>query len=428
MVKKICVVGLGYVGLPLAVAFSEKYPVLGLDTDAQKISELCSGIDRTQEVAPEALRACTAHFTANPQEIASCDFIIIAVPTPVTAAKTPDLTPLLSATRTVGAHLQPGSTVVYESTVYPGATEEDCVPLLEQYSHLKCGKDFKVGYSPERINPGDQEHTLTKITKVVAGMDEECLEQIAWVYGSIIEAGIFKAASIKVAEAAKVIENTQRDLNIALMNELAFIFEKMEIRTQDVLAAAETKWNFLKFTPGLVGGHCIGVDPYYLTHKAMTLGYHPSMILAGRRINDSVGKLIAEKTIRLLIAAQKNVTHARVLVLGFTFKENVPDIRNTKVIDIVEEISQWGCQVDIHDPVAHAEEAQSKHQITLLESPPLQTYHAVILAVGHEPFLKQGYEGLTQHLDLKDGLGVFVDVKSFFEPPKGAEQILYWSL
>lgn len=428
MIKKICVVGLGYVGLPLAVAFSKKYPVLGFDTNSQKIQELQRGVDRTQEVSTEELQASAATYSDNPQEIALCDFIIIAVPTPITEAKIPDLTPLLSATQTVGQHLKTGSTIVYESTVYPGATEEDCVPLLEQFSNLKCGPDFKVGYSPERINPGDKEHTLTKILKVVAGMDDESLELIAQVYESIVAAGIFKATSIKVAEAAKVIENTQRDLNIALMNELALIFEKMNIRTKDVLEAAGTKWNFLKFTPGLVGGHCIGVDPYYLTHKAMALGYHPNMILAGRRINDGMGRIIAEKTVRQLVAAQKNIAQCRVLVLGFTFKENVPDVRNTKVIDIIRELYEWGCQLDVYDPIADEAVARQEYQTTFTETPQTQTYQALILAVGHQPFLKKGYDALTNYLDLKNGRGVFIDVKSYFLPPEDSKNVLYWSL
>ncbi|MBF0288952.1 MAG: nucleotide sugar dehydrogenase [SAR324 cluster bacterium] len=426
-INKIGVIGLGYVGLPLAVEFAKQYDVLGFDTNSEKIKELENGIDRTKEVSSEALAASSMKYTANPEEIGSCDFIIIAVPTPVTKSKIPDLSPLIGASTIAGQYLQKGCTIVYESTVYPGATEEECIPLLEKYSGLQCGTDFTVGYSPERINPGDKEHTLTKITKVVSGMNPECLELIAAVYGSIIEAGVFKASSIKVAEAAKVIENTQRDLNIALMNELALIFEKMGIRTQEVLAAAGTKWNFLKFTPGLVGGHCIGVDPYYLTHKAMSLGYHPAMILAGRRINDSMGRLVGEKTIRLLIAAGKTIRTARVLLLGFTFKENVPDVRNTKVIDIIEELHQWGCGLDIYDPIADQEDAQEEYNITFIPSPSTKTYDAIILAVGHEVFLEKGYNDLTRYLNFDLGQGVFIDVRSCFPPPNDPK-VLYWSL
>ncbi len=427
LINKICVIGLGYVGLPLAVEFAKQYDVLGFDTNSEKIKELKNGIDRTKEVSPEELAASSMKYTEDPQEIKSCDFIIIAVPTPVTESKIPDLAPLIGASTIAGQHLQKGSTVVYESTVYPGATEEECIPLLEKYSGLQCGTDFMVGYSPERINPGDKEHTLTKITKVVSGMSPESLELIADVYGSIIEAGVFKASSIKVAEAAKVIENTQRDLNIALMNELALIFEKMGIRTKEVLEAAGTKWNFLGFTPGLVGGHCIGVDPYYLTHKAMSLGYHPAMILAGRRINDSMGRLVGEKTIRLLVAAGKHIRTSRVLLLGFTFKENVPDVRNTKIIDIIEELRQWDCHLDIYDPVADIEDAQEEYNITFISSPSTQSYDAIILAVGHEVFLEQGYRHLTNYLDITSNPGVFIDVRSCF-PPSNDPNILYWSL
>ncbi|MBF0278260.1 MAG: nucleotide sugar dehydrogenase [SAR324 cluster bacterium] len=428
LIKKIGVIGLGYVGLPLAVAFSKKYDVIGFDTNAQKIEELKAGIDRTREVSTNELAASSLAYTIDPQEIESCDFIIVAVPTPITEAKIPDLIPLLSASKTVGEHLRPGTTVVYESTVYPGATEEDCVPLLEKHSGLKCGTDFKVGYSPERINPGDKEHTLTKITKVVSGMDAASLELIAAVYESIIEAGVFRASSIPVAEAAKVIENTQRDLNIALMNELALIFEKMNIPTKDVLAAAGTKWNFLKFTPGLVGGHCIGVDPYYLTYKSMSLGYHPNMILAGRRINDGMGRLIAEKTIRQLIAAEKNIRKSRILVLGFTFKENVPDVRNTKVVDIINELREWGAEIDIFDPVADENDAQEEYQVQFISNPSPKSYQAVVLTVGHQVFLKQGFEMLIDYLDLESGEGVFIDVKSCFLPENIPANVLYWSL
>ncbi len=425
--RKICVVGLGYVGLPLAVAFAKKFEVVGFDINTTKVAELKSGLDRTHEVSGMELKASSVQFTDDPTMIQTCDFIIVAVPTPVTEAKIPDLTPLLKSSETVGENLSAGSIVVYESTVYPGATEEDCVPLLEKHSGLKCGVDFKVGYSPERINPGDKEHTLTRIVKVVSGMDADSLEQISGVYRSIIDAGVFPATSIKVAEAAKVIENTQRDLNIALMNELALIFEKMNIRTQDVLEAAGTKWNFLKFTPGLVGGHCIGVDPYYLTHKAVSLGYQPAMILAGRRINDGVGKVIAEKTIRQLIQAGQSVLEARVLLLGFTFKENVPDVRNTKVIEIVRELQAWGCLVDVHDPVADVEDAKHEYQIEFIQVPPKKYYQAVVLAVSHTTFIEQGIPALLSYMKDEDR-GVLIDVKSCYRPEDIPDNIFYWSL
>lgn len=427
-VKKIAVVGLGYVGLPLAVAFAKKYDVVGFDIKPKRIQELQKGIDSTREVLPDDLTHSSIEYTSEPIVLKSCQFIIIAVPTPVTNSNIPDLTPLLKATELVGTQLQSGQTVVYESTVYPGATEEDCVPILEKKSGLKCGIDFKVGYSPERINPGDRKHTLEKIVKVVSGIDSETLEQIASVYGSIIMAGIFRATSIKVAEAAKVIENTQRDLNIALMNELSLIFDKMNIRTSDVLAAAATKWNFLKFFPGMVGGHCIGVDPYYLTHKALALKYHPEVILSGRRINDSMGKTIAEKTIQQLIRARKSVYDSRILVMGMTFKENVPDVRNTKVIDLIESLKQWECHVDTYDPVADADEVALEYGINLLESPLEHNYDAVVLAVSHQCFLENGANGINKYLHEPPIQNVLIDVKSCFHPRDFSTNTLYWSL
>lgn len=425
---KICVIGLGYVGLPLAVAFAKEYEVVGFDVKDKRIKELQQGIDRTREVSTEELNAVKIQYSSDPKDIKTCDFIVVAVPTPVTDSKTPDLTPLLKATTLIGQNMASGSTIIYESTVYPGATEEECIPVLEKESGLKSGQDFKVGYSPERINPGDKKHTINKITKVVSGMDEESLEHIANVYGRIIEAGVFKAASIKVAEAAKVIENTQRDLNIALMNELALIFEKMDIRTKDVLDAAGTKWNFLKFMPGLVGGHCIGVDPYYLTHKSLSLGYSPAMILSGRRINDSMGKEIAVKTVRQLVQVGKSIHGAQILVLGFTFKENIPDTRNTKVIDIVKELDEWDCRVDIYDPIADKEEALREYNIELIPEPQSEHYDAIILAVGHETFLSSHTVNIQKWFKSDPTKGVFVDVKSFFHKNDFAENILYWSL
>ncbi|MGK5092001.1 nucleotide sugar dehydrogenase [Deltaproteobacteria bacterium TL4] len=427
MADKICVVGLGYVGLPLAVEFSKKYEVIGFDVKQRRVEELRQGHDRTREISDEELKKVSINYTWDPHEITQCSFIIVAVPTPVTSSKTPDLKPLLSASKSIAPYLKQGSIVVYESTVYPGVTEEECVPVLEQGSGLKCGRDFKVGYSPERINPGDHEHTLSKITKVVSGMDEESLERIAQLYGSIIRVGVFKATSIKVAEAAKVIENTQRDLNIALMNELALIFDKLHIRTKDVLEAAGTKWNFLKFSPGLVGGHCIGVDPYYLTHKSLELGYHPAMILAGRRINDSMAKDISTKTIRLLVGAGHTITEAKVLILGFTFKENIPDTRNTKVIDIYDDLRGWGCSVDVHDPVADKEDTLEEYGLTLLEAPKAQHYDAVILAVPHRKFVQEGSNAVKQWLTPK-GKSVVVDIKSYYHPKDFQENIFYWSL
>ena len=425
--KNIAVIGLGYVGLPLAIELSKKYNVVGFDEKLQRIEELKKGNDRTKEVSDRLIRNSSVHYTTNSHEIANCSFIVVAVPTPIKKCKTPDLTALFRASKTVGQQLQKGSIVVYESTVYPGATEDDCVPILEKESGLQCGVDFKVGYSPERINPGDVEHTLTNIVKIVSGMDQESLEIITEVYGSIIKAGIFKAKSIKVAEAAKVIENTQRDLNIALMNELATIFEIMNIRTKDVLKAAGTKWNFLNFTPGLVGGHCIGVDPYYLTHKSILLGHNPTMILAGRKINDSIGKMIAEKTVLHITKVKQMVVGAKILILGLTYKENISDIRNTKVLDIVNELNKWDCQVDVFDPFVDQEEAKFEG-FQLLDSPRFGVYSAVIMAVGHDFFVEQGPSGLIKYLNIKNDFGVFIDVRSIFQNEDFPKNVLYWSL
>ena len=360
MKRNIAVVGLGYVGLPVAVAFGQKHQVIGFDINTKRISELKSGIDSTDEVDLTELKAAKIQFTDQVTELSGADFFIVAVPTPVDTANKPDLSPLISASKSVAQILKHGDIVVYESTVYPGATEEDCVPVLEGISGLKCGVDFTVGYSPERINPGDKEHTFTKIKKVVSGYDAPTLEIVASVYGSVVTAGVHRASSIKVAEAAKVIENTQRDLNIALMNELAVIFKRLNIDTQEVLDAAGSKWNFLPFRPGLVGGHCIGVDPYYLTHKAEQVGYIPQVILAGRRINDSMASFVAKSTIKLMVQQGIDISKSRIAVLGLTFKENCPDIRNSKVIDLIREIQEYGVEVVAVDPHADAIEVMRK--------------------------------------------------------------------
>ena len=372
MNRKISVIGLGYVGLPVAVAFGKKNRTIGFDVNAERIRELQEGHDRTGEVSSEELAKTDLAFTNSIDELRKADFHIIAVPTPVDDAKRPDLSILLKASETVAKALKKGDIVVYESTVYPGATEEDCVPVLERVSGLTFGSDFTVGYSPERINPGDKEHTFTKIMKVVSGSDSATLEIVASVYESVVTAGVHRAASIKVAEAAKVIENTQRDLNIALMNELALIFDRLGIDTLDVLEAAGTKWNFLPFRPGLVGGHCIGVDPYYLTHKAEKIGYIPQVILAGRRINDDVGKFIAQRTIREMIHAGQNILGATVTVLGLTFKENCPDIRNSKVIDIIRELQDYGINVQVHDPLADPLEVEHEYGLKMVPFEELQ--------------------------------------------------------
>ncbi|MEM7016261.1 MAG: nucleotide sugar dehydrogenase [Pseudomonadota bacterium] len=384
--RKISVIGLGYVGLPVAVAFGRQQRTVGFDINAPRIKELEQGYDRTREVEREELSATNIHFTSNPEDLQQADFHIVAVPTPVNEAKQPDLTPMLKASETVGKQLKKGDIVVFESTVYPGATEEDCVPILEAQSGLTCGKDFTVGYSPERINPGDKKHTFTKITKVVSGLDKETLDVVAAVYGSVIEAGVYKAASIKTAEAAKVIENTQRDLNIALMNELAVIFKLMDIDTLDVLEAAGTKWNFLRFSPGLVGGHCIGVDPYYLTHKARTLGYRPEVIQAGRRINDNMGKFVVEQMVKKMILQGSPIKGARIAVLGLTFKEDCPDLRNSRVIDVIEEWRSYGVEPLVHDPIADPEEARHEYGVELVSWDALSDVEIMVLAVSHQEY------------------------------------------
>lgn len=388
--EKLSLVGLGYVGMPIAVAFAKKIDVIGFDLNSHKIDLYRSGFDPTREVGDEAVKETTVEFTADETKLREAKFHIVAVPTPVNDDHTPDLSPVESASTILGRNLSKGSVVVYESTVYPGVTEDICVPILERESGLKCGVDFRIGYSPERINPGDKVHRLNTITKIVSGMDEETLDCVAKVYELVVDAGVHKAESIKVAEAAKVIENSQRDINIAFMNELSIIFNKMGIDTKSVLEAAGTKWNFLKFYPGLVGGHCIGVDPYYLTYKAEMLGYHSQIILSGRRINDDMGKYCAENCVKNLIAADKSVKNAKVAILGFTFKENCPDTRNTKIIDIVRELKEYGITPVIADPEADAEEAKKLYGIEFVDIDSIMNMDAVILAVAHTEFNNLG--------------------------------------
>jgi len=424
--RKIAVVGLGYVGLPLALAFGEKQPVVGFDISEQRIATLKRGVDYTGEFSQEELQGKDVLYTTDPQKLAECDFIIVAVPTPVNRVHQPDLTLLIKASETVGRHLQPGSIVVYESTVYPGATEEECIPVLERCSGLQAGKDFYVGYSPERINPGDKEHTLKNIVKVVSAQNEHALKIIAETYGRVVEAGVYKASSIRVAEAAKVIENTQRDLNIALMNELAIIFNRLGLDTREVLTAAATKWNFLPFTPGLVGGHCIGVDPYYLTYKAQSVGYHPEVILAGRRINDNMGSYIATSLIKQMILRGIPIQGSLVTVLGITFKENVSDIRNSRVVDIISELKDFGVKLQVADVMADPGQVQKEYGLKLVPETELQPAAAVVLAVPHLAYYRQGW-GLVGRL-LQDGGGVVVDVKSMLAKDECPANVTLWRL
>ena len=411
--KPIAVIGLGYVGLPLAVEFGKTRAVTGFDINETRIAELREGVDRTLETdAEELAEAQHLAFTSDIPDIADCRIYIVTVPTPIDGHKRPDLTPLIKASETVGKVLKKGDIVIYESTVYPGATEEDCVPVLERVSGLTFNQDFFCGYSPERINPGDKEHRLPTISKVTSGSTPEIAEEVDALYAEIITAGTFKAASIKVAEAAKVIENTQRDLNIALVNELAIIFNKMGIDTLSVLEAAGTKWNFLPFRPGLVGGHCIGVDPYYLTHKAEAIGYHPHVILAGRRINDGMGAYVAGEMVKAMMRRKIQVNGARVLMLGLTFKENCPDLRNTRVVDVVEELRDYGVRVDIHDPWAHAAEAKHEYGLDLIGTPEAGTYDGIVLAVAHDAFRAAGAARLRSYGQLD---AVFCDLKSAFD-------------
>ena len=410
--KTLAVVGLGYVGMPLAIEFARKINVIGFDTDKRKIDNYIKGIDVTGEVGDDTLKNTKVQFSSDEKILSKASFYIVTVPTPIAEDKTPDLNPLINASTMIGNYLKKGDIVVYESTVYPGVTEEICIPVLERESGLTVGADFKVGYSPERINPGDKVHTVTKVLKIVAGIDEESLEEIANVYGIIVEAGIYKAESIKVAEAAKVIENTQRDINIAFMNELSLIFNKMNINTKAVLATAGTKWNFLKFTPGLVGGHCIGVDPYYLAYKAQQMGHHPEIILAGRRINDMMGKYVAENTVKQMIKADKQIKGARVFIMGLTFKENVPDTRNSKVLDIIHELQEYGIEVLVSDSVADKEEVFNEYGITLVEYDEVKNVDAVVLAVCHKEYMEITLDMLEEKY--AEGTKVLIDVKGIF--------------
>lgn len=414
VLETVAVVGLGYVGLPVAVEFGKLRPTIGYDLARHKVQNLQRGLDTTNEVSSATLKeAKQLLVTDDAHELAKADYIIVAVPTPVNAARQPDFSPLESASRTVGEHMKAGAIVVYESTVHPGATEDICVPILERHSGMRWRQDFHVGYSPERINPGDKEHSFKRVLKVVSGDDAETLEKVAALYSSVIEAGVYRASSIRVAEAAKVIENTQRDLNIALVNELAIIFDKLGLDTLEVLQAAGTKWNFLPFRPGLVGGHCIGVDPYYLTHKAELVGYHPQVILAGRRINDGMGAHIARKAIQLMIRAGRNIKGARVNVLGLAFKENCPDIRNTKVMDVIRELREFGVEVHVHDPVADAHDALDQYDIRLCQWDDLPAADAMILAVAHRHYLEKPAAELRSKIVRG---GCFVDIKSLFDP------------
>ncbi|MER2563512.1 MAG: nucleotide sugar dehydrogenase [Myxococcaceae bacterium] len=426
MAERVAVIGLGYVGLPVALGFARKFPgTIGFDINEAKVKELASGFDRTGEIDAATLKGVPLEITSDPARLKQATFFVVAVPTPVDVDNRPDLTPVVKASETVGKALKKGDVVVYESTVYPGVTEDICGPILAKVSGL-ARSDFFLGYSPERINPGDKLHTLERITKVVSGEDEKTLERVAATYGAIIDAGVHRASSIKVAEAAKVIENTQRDLNIALMNELALIFDRMGIRTRDVLAAAGTKWNFLKFTPGLVGGHCIGVDPYYLTTKAEQLGYQPQVILAGRRINNSIGPYIAQRAVKLLIHAQKQVKGARVGVMGLTFKEDVADIRNSKVPDILTELREFGMEPMLTDPYADPHETKHEYNLGVSKLEELVDLDVLILAVSHKQYLDMPMESLLARI--KPG-GVLVDVKSALDPKKiPAGRVHYWCL
>ncbi|MFL0796125.1 MAG: nucleotide sugar dehydrogenase [Cellvibrionaceae bacterium] len=424
--RKISVVGLGYVGLPVAAAFGQKHRVVGFDINQARIKELQQGHDRTLETSDTELANADILFTSTPEDLKQADFHIVAVPTPINDSKQPDLTPLISASKTIGPQLKKGDIVVYESTVYPGATEEDCVPILEEFSGLICGQDFFVGYSPERINPGDKQHTFTNILKIVSGQTPEILEIVADVYSSVVTAGVHKAETIKVAEAAKVIENTQRDLNIALMNELAIIFDRMDIDTLAVLEAAGTKWNFLPFRPGLVGGHCIGVDPYYLTHKAEKMNYRPSVILSGRNVNNSMGRFIVETTVKRMIQSGSPVKDARVAILGLSFKEDCPDLRNSKVGDVISEFQSYGVNLLVHDSMADNTEAQKHYGVDLCQWSDLTKLDAIVLCVAHKEY-KQLSVSEFQSM-LKEN-AVFMDVKSCVDKPAfEAAGINFWRL
>ncbi|TVR77905.1 MAG: nucleotide sugar dehydrogenase [Chitinophagaceae bacterium] len=420
--SKLAVIGLGYVGLPIALEFAKKISVIGFDINAKRVEMMKNNVDPSQELESKDFEGTDIQFTANPDDLKDATFFIVAVPTPVDDHKVPDLTPVVSASKAIGKILKKGDYVVYESTVYPSCTEEDCVPVLEEFSGLKAGEDFKFGFSPERINPGDKEHTLTKIVKVVSGCDAESLKVIGDVYELVIEAGVFRAASVKVAEAAKIIENTQRDLNIALMNELSKIFDRLNINTFDVLEAAGTKWNFLKFHPGLVGGHCIGVDPYYLTYKSISLGYKPEVILSGRRINDSMGEYVARKLVQKIIKTGTPVAKSNVLVMGATFKENVSDIRNSKVIDVINELKSYSVNVDVVDQYADSEEIKEEYGIELSKLSD-KKYEAIIVAVNHTDYVKLTEDDFKKMLNKN---GILIDIKGLYR--KKIKDLTYWSL
>lgn len=427
--EKLSLIGLGYVGMPIAVAFAKKLDVIGFDINKEKIDLYKKGIDPTNEVGNETIAKTSVFFTSDEKDIAKAKFHIVAVPTPLKEDKTPDLSPLIGASKTLGRNLTKDSIVVYESTVYPGVTEDICVPILEKESGLKCGVDFKVGYSPERINPGDKVHRLETIVKVVSGMDEESLDIIAKVYELVVEAGVHRAESIKVAEAAKVIENSQRDINIAFMNELSIIFNKLGISTNAVLEAAGTKWNFLKFSPGLVGGHCIGVDPYYLTYKAEQLGYHSQIILSGRRINDNMGKYVAENIVKNLIKAEVQIKDSKVAVLGLTFKENCPDIRNTKVVDIIKELKEYGINPLITDPLSDKQEAYREYGLELTDISDICELDALVVAVAHKEYVSMGQKEIEKMFNKKNKTKVLIDIKGILDKKEfEKENYIYWSL
>lgn len=427
--EKIALIGLGYVGMPIAVSFSKYVDIIGFDINEEKIKLYKEGIDPTKEVGNEAIKNCTVDFTCDEKKLQEAKFHIVAVPTPVNRDNTPNLEPLIGASKILGRNLSKGSIVVYESTVFPGVTEEVCLPILEKESGLKCGKDFKIGYSPERINPGDKVHRLENITKIVSGIDEESLDEIAKVYSIVVEAGVYKAESIKVAEAAKVIENSQRDINIAFMNELSIIFNMMDIDTKSVLKAAGTKWNFLNFYPGLVGGHCIGVDPYYLTYKAEEMGYHSQVILAGRRINDSMGKFVAENIVKKLIKSDIAVKNSNIAILGFTFKENCPDTRNTKVIDIINELREYGIEPKVYDPEADKEEVRSNYKIDFCDKEEIRDMDAIVLAVAHDKFMSLTNQDFDAMFNDKNKQKIIIDVKGVLDKNEYTDLgYTYWRL
>jgi UDP-N-acetyl-D-glucosamine/UDP-N-acetyl-D-galactosamine dehydrogenase len=423
---RVAIIGLGYVGLPVAISFAKKFPnTVGFDINVSKINALKNGVDWTGEFDSDALEHTTLHITGKLTDLADSNFFVVAVPTPVNGENRPDLTPLIKSSETIGKVIKPGAIIVYESTVYPGITEEICGEVVAKISGLKQGIDFKLGYSPERINPGDKKHTLEKIVKVVAGEDAETLAIVAAVYSEIIDAGVYQSSSIKVAEMSKVIENTQRDINIAFMNELALICDRLDIRTKDVLDAAKTKWNFLPFSPGLVGGHCIGVDPYYLTTKAESLGYHPEVILSGRRINDGMGNYIAQKIVKLLLQNRVSLIDAKVGILGLTFKENVPDLRNSRVPDIISELQQFNVQSIVHDPLASNSEAINEYKIALSDWNEFHDLDVIVLAVSHQYYLDLDLEDISSRLTKN---GIFIDVKSVYSPNDMPQGVKYWSL